>query len=127
MQLRFDGLARWILPGAALSCAVLSTAAFALGDLEDLSLTCTGNSYTKDGPFPTPETYSLEVTSKKPVRVTIKQPRSDRADKARIVANNSIQLKFATTKFTGEYFHFTGDLFLIAKEGRLTRLACKPS
>jgi hypothetical protein len=43
------------------------------------------------------------------------------------LTNNSIQLKFAAGAFTGEYFHFTGDLFLIHKDGRLTRLECKPS
>jgi hypothetical protein len=38
--------------------------------------------------------------------------------------NNSIQLKFATKKFVGEYFHYTGDLFLIYPSGELARLSC---
>jgi hypothetical protein len=40
----------------------------------------------------------------------------------RITSNNKIQLKFETKEFVGEYFHYTGDLFLIS--GRLARLSC---
>ena len=42
----------------------------------------------------------------------------------RITSNNKIQLKFATKEFVGEYFHYTGDLFLIYKSGSLARLNC---
>ena len=44
---------------------------------------------------------------------------------AKVESNNNIQLKFTTDEFTGEYFHYTGDLFLIYKDGHLARLACK--
>ena len=43
---------------------------------------------------------------------------------SRITSNNKIQLKFATKEFVGEYFHYTGDLFLIYKFGSLARLNC---
>jgi hypothetical protein len=42
----------------------------------------------------------------------------------RITSNNKIQLKFATKEFVGEYFHYTGDLFLIYNSGPLARLSC---
>lgn len=42
----------------------------------------------------------------------------------RITSNNNIQLKFATKEFVGEYFHYTGDLFLIYNSGSLARLNC---
>jgi hypothetical protein len=42
----------------------------------------------------------------------------------RITSNNKIQLKFVTKEFVGEYFHYTGDLFLIYKSGSLARLNC---
>jgi hypothetical protein len=42
----------------------------------------------------------------------------------RITSNNKIQLKFATKEFVGEYFHYTGDLFLIYHSGPLARLTC---
>ena len=42
----------------------------------------------------------------------------------RVTSNNKIQLKFATKGFVGEYFHYTGDLFLIYPSGELARLNC---
>ena len=42
----------------------------------------------------------------------------------RITSNNKIQLKFATKEYVGEYFHYTGDLFLMYKSGPLARLVC---
>jgi hypothetical protein len=42
----------------------------------------------------------------------------------RITSNNKIQLRFATKDFVGEYFHYTGDLFLIYPSGLLARLNC---
>ena len=42
----------------------------------------------------------------------------------RITSNNKVQLKFATKEFVGEYFHYTGDLFLIYPSGQLARLNC---
>lgn len=42
----------------------------------------------------------------------------------RITSNNKVQLKFATKEFVGEYFHYTGDLFLIYPSGELARLSC---
>ena len=44
----------------------------------------------------------------------------------RVVSDNKIQLKFEADDYTGEYFHYTGDLFLIYKSGHLARLMCKP-
>ena len=45
----------------------------------------------------------------------------------RITGNNKIQLKFSTKEFVGEYFHYTGDLFLIYPSGELARLNCSPT
>ena len=46
---------------------------------------------------------------------------------AKVESNNNIQLKFKTDEFVGEYFYYTGDLFLIYKSGHLARLTCKQS
>jgi hypothetical protein len=46
---------------------------------------------------------------------------------AKVESNNNIQLKFKTDEFVGEYFYYTGDLFLIYKSGHLARLTCKRS
>jgi len=45
----------------------------------------------------------------------------------RTISDNKIQLKFATKEFVGEYFHYTGELFLIYPSGQLARLTCSPS
>jgi hypothetical protein len=42
----------------------------------------------------------------------------------RVTSNNRIQLKFVTKEYVGEYFHYTGDLFLIYHSGQLARLVC---
>jgi hypothetical protein len=42
----------------------------------------------------------------------------------RITNNNKIQLKFVTKEFVGEYFHYSGDLFLIYRSGQLARMNC---
>ena len=47
--------------------------------------------------------------------------------KVREASDNKIQLKFSTKEFVGEFFHYTGDLFLIYKSGHLARLTCTPS
>ncbi|QBR72182.1 hypothetical protein CU048_13900 [Beijerinckiaceae bacterium] len=122
MELQFCTLTKWMLVGAA--CACLGAAMDARAE-DDLDLTCSGNSYKKDGPFPTPETFSLKIAGTN--SVTIGPAGSDKQDAAKILANNEIQLKFKTGKFVGEYFRFTGDLFLIHPDSRLTRLTCKPS
>ena len=44
-----------------------------------------------------------------------------------VLSNNPLQLKFRTKDFTGEYFHYSGDMFLIYRSGHLTRLTCTPS
>jgi hypothetical protein len=46
---------------------------------------------------------------------------------ATVESSNDIQLKFKTDEFVGEYFHYTGDLFLIYNSGHLARLTCKGS
>jgi hypothetical protein len=45
--------------------------------------------------------------------------------RASVVSNNRIQLRFRTKDFTGEYFHYTSDLFLIYRSGHLARLTCQ--
>lgn len=94
-------------------------------DPSALDLACSGNSYGKAGdPFPTAETVSFTWDGKKLLMLAL--PGSDKPTKASIVSSNPIQLKFSTGGLTGEYFNFSGDLFLIHKDGRFTRLLCKP-
>lgn len=109
---------------ALVGAVTASTAPGAMAS--DLDLVCTGNSYSKVGdPFPAAETVSFKTEGNKPV--TIGLPGSDKPTKAKIVSSNPIQLKFMAGALTGEYFNFSGDLFLIHKDGRFTRLTCKPN
>jgi hypothetical protein len=118
--------------GRAMSAAtvfVLACAAFAAfpaaAGAASLDLVCSGNSYGKEGdPFPTPDTVSFETDGKGLVILGL--PWMDKPTKARVVSANPIQLRFAAGGVIGEYFNFTGDLFLIHKDGRFTRLVCKP-
>ena len=45
---------------------------------------------------------------------------------ARVTSDNKIQTKYQTKQFVAEFFHYTGDLFLIYKSGELAQLTCSP-
>ena len=46
---------------------------------------------------------------------------------ANVTSDNKLQLKFKTSQFLGEYFYYSGDLFLIYNSGQLARLNCTRS
>ncbi len=46
---------------------------------------------------------------------------------AKVISDNKIQTQYQTKEFVGEFFHYTGDLFLIYKSGKLARLSCSHS
>lgn len=43
-----------------------------------------------------------------------------------VISNNSVQLKFSTENFLGEFFHYTNELILIYVSKHLARLTCSP-
>jgi hypothetical protein len=97
----------------------------ALAQTTDLDLVCDGNQFAKLGdPSPTPVTASLRNDGKKTIAITL--PGADKPISATIISSNPIQLKFSAAGLTGEYFNFSGDLFLIHKDGRFTKLGCRP-
>ena len=97
----------------------------AIAEPPDLDVVCSGNYYRRTGdPFPTTEAVSFKREDKK--LITISFPGAHKPTKANIISSNSIQLKFSADSMTGEYFNFTGDLFLIHKDRRLMKLVCKP-
>jgi len=96
----------------------------AMTEPSDLDLVCSGNSYGSTGdPFPTTETVLFKMENNNVVTITL--PGANKPSKARIISSNPIQLKFSIDNMTGEYFKFSGDLFLIHKDGRFTKLVCK--
>ena len=84
-------------------------------------LSCTGMMIEPSAVAQSPRTVQLSLGPKGKVAVDLGQDKVD----AHVVSDNKIQLKFSTKDFVGEYFHYTGDLFLIYKSGHLARLACK--
>ncbi|MCI0465827.1 MAG: hypothetical protein L0Y57_02300, partial [Beijerinckiaceae bacterium] len=86
-------LQRHCLAFLALACSPLCAAIQTPARAASLSLACSGNSYKAEGPFPTPETYSLVITDGERT-VTIGGPGAAPPVKAPIASNNSIQLKF---------------------------------
>jgi hypothetical protein len=79
---------------------------------------CTGSMIQSSGDAPAPKNLKFVVGP--PTTIDL----GNGAQPVTAVSNNKIQLKFTTKDFTGEFFHFTGDLFLIYKSGHLARLMC---
>ena len=44
-----------------------------------------------------------------------------------VTSDDQITLHFRTRDFTGEFFHYTNDLFLIYHFGHLAKLSCTPA
>ena len=103
---------------SAVSVALVVTGAHA--QPTSMQLGCSGQLIEPTGKAPSPKTVQLTISSG---NVGVDFGSGNVA--ARVESNNNIQLKFKTDEFTGEYFHFTGDLFLIYKSGHLARLTCK--
>ena len=103
---------------APLIIAFFSTAAFA----EDArQFTCSGSLIEPSAMSPSPETVVLALGPAQNVTLDLGKGMVS----ARRVSDNKIQLKFRTKDFEGEYFHYTGDLFLIYKSGHLMKLMCQ--
>ena len=73
-------------------------------------------------PSPIDLNVSLGTNRKMSLRIGEGKPLT-----ANVTSNNKLQLKFKTRQFLGEYFHYTGDLFLIYNSGQLARLNCTRS
>jgi hypothetical protein len=82
---------------------------------------CTGSMIEPTGLSQSPKTVRMSLSSQ-----TLMLDLGQGNINPRVVSNNTIQLKFRTKDFVGEFFHYTNDLFLIYKSGHLARLTCKP-
>src|ERR1700730_2289661 len=83
-------------------------------------LTCNGTMIEPSAMSQSPETVILTLGPAQKLTLDLGQG----AVNARKVSDNKIQMKFRTEDFEGEYFHYTGDLFLIYKSGHLMKLMC---
>jgi len=84
-------------------------------------LSCVGKLIEPAGVSQTDKTIKMTLGASPKVTLDLGQG----TDKPRVLSDNQIQLKFKTKDYVGEYFHYSGDLFLIYASGRLMRLTCK--
>jgi hypothetical protein len=102
----------------AAAVCVATTAAYAQST--SMRLGCDGQMIEPTSKAASPKALQLTISSG---TVGVNLGTGDIA--TTVESNNNIQLKFKTDEFVGEYFHYTGDLFLIYKSGHLARLTCK--
>jgi hypothetical protein len=111
--------------GVAVGSLVVLAAMIAPCSAAEQQFACKGQvvqGETTPGVDPKPIDLNLTMGSKLSLKTG-----DGKAFSPRITANNKIQLKFAAKEFVGEYFHYTGDLFLIYPSGQLARLQCSRS
>jgi len=78
---------------------------------------------TNPNPLNPPKLIDLNITLGDENKLSIKTG-DGKLLAPRITSNNKLQLRFETEGFVGEYFHYTGQLFLIYPSGELARLTC---
>lgn len=84
-------------------------------------LACNGALIEPSGLNPASKSLEMIIGSAKTVSLNLGQGVVD----ASVLSDNVVQLKFETKDFTGEFFHYTNDLFLIYDSNHLARLTCK--
>ena len=72
---------------------------------------CTGTMIEPSGMSTSPQTVVMTLGPAQKVTLDL----GNGVVNAHRVSDNKIQLKFRTNEFEGEYFHYTGDLFVIYK------------
>jgi hypothetical protein len=75
-----------------------------------IQLSCSARPIEPAGLDTSPLTLKLTVSSG-----TVQMDVGSRKLVAKVESDDKIQLAFKTDEFVGEYFHYTGDLFLIAR------------
>jgi hypothetical protein len=112
---------RTILTGITLAFVISAAHA-----ADSLQLTCSGDMIEPAGLARAPKALTVIFSPANRVsKVSVDFGQS--SVNAPVSSNNPVQLQFRTKDFTGEYFHYTRDMFLIYKSGHLARLTCKPN
>ena len=93
---------------------------------DSLKISCTGDMFEPGGFKKSPTTLTAIFSpASKATKVSVDLGKGNVSPV--VLSNNPLQLKFRTKDFTGEYFHYSGDMFLIYRSGHLARLNCTPS
>jgi hypothetical protein len=91
-----------------------------------LKMSCTGDMIEPGGLAKSPTTLTAIFSpANKATKVSVDLGKGSVSPL--VLSNNALQLRFRTKDFTGEYFHYSGDMFLIYRSGHLARLTCTPS
>jgi hypothetical protein len=84
---------------------------------------CTGVKIEPVSMKQAPITVKLNLVSAHKIALNL-----DNSDvKNTVTSDDQITLHFRTRDFTGEFFHYTNDLFLIYHSGHLAKLSCTPA
>ena len=92
----------------------------------DQQFSCKGDiihDETNPNPLNPPKPIDLNISLGDENKLSIKTG-DGKVVAPRITSNNKIQARFEAEGFVGEYFHYTGQLFLIYPSGELARLTC---
>ena len=119
--LELEWIVETLLKGITLAFVVSAAHA-----AHSLQFTCTGDMIEPAGLARAPITVNAVLSpanESSKVSVDLGKGSID----APVLSNNDVQLKFRTKDFTGEYFYYDRDMFLIYKSGHLARLICKPN
>jgi hypothetical protein len=112
---------RTLLVGITLASTMSATNA-----ADSIQFTCKGDMIEPAGLARAPKTLNVVFSpAEKVSKVSVDFGQG--GVNAPVSSNNIIQLKFHTKDFTGEYFYYDRDMFLIYKSGHLARLTCAPS
>jgi hypothetical protein len=109
--------------GAIVGLTMAATMGAAHATQGSRQFTCSGSMYEPSGLAPAPKSGRLIISPTDKISLNLGQGDL----KTNLMSDNSIQLKFGTSEFKGEFFHYTADLFLIYKSGHFAKLACTPS
>ncbi len=87
------------------------------------SFSCAGVKIEPASLAQSPMTVKLNLVSAR--KITLNLGNSD--VNSTVTSDDQITLRFRTKDFTGEFFHYTNDLFLIYRSGHLAKLTCTPA
>lgn len=108
----------FVLIGSYLLSTIITASA-----ADPRKFSCNGSLIEPSSLAPSPKSVALMLSSANSVSMDVGKG----ATPVSVTSNNKIQLKFVTKDFVGEYFYYSGDLFLIYKSGHLARLTCTPN
>ncbi len=112
------------LSGWTMGGLVLVTVMSGVATAADQQFSCKGQVVQgMPNPAVPPKPIDLTVTVSDKKKMSIKTG-DNQTFNPHITSNNELQLKFSTKDFVGQYFYYTGDLFLIYNSRQLARLSC---